>query len=744
MITTLNQGQSLHIDGGIRQGATVTASANVGVNLITGDRDSGVDSRWYMLKPRDEWFSSYISPAGSVASASNSAASLVLYNPHATDLTVEIETLAGTVSRVIAANSTFVETLAVETPVSSAARVASTDGRDFYAAFAMDTDTAHTTYDWGYSLLPEDVLTEMVLGGWMPGSSDLTANGSPLWVTANADTTLYVDFDGDSSTGALIDPYGRRYDINVNVARLESVRLYDTVNGDNDQTGTRLYTLDGTDLAAAWGQDPSTAGVGSPFLDMGTVLLPFPLPTVTKDVAITTDVNGNFAGDPGDTLTWTITVTNNELFSLGSPVVYDTVPTNTTYVVGSTFVDGINVSDDGVGTPIPLDEGGYSLPTILPGATVTVTFQTTLDPFSPVYTSVTNTVIVDSSIGTSGATAPLVINTMGPVIDLDANDSTTTGSDYVGTFTEDGGAVPIYDMLDDDASITDPDTNYLTSMTITFTDPQVDDLMSLIGSLPVGISITSQSATQIVLGGGATLSDYRLALQNVRFENTSENAVLADRHFTVAAFDGSFNSNTATATISVQRENDAPIWTGLDATPTFIENGTPVLLDADATISDIELDDVDDYNGATLTLSRNGGANADDLFGSTGTLGPLTESGVINLGGINVGTVTTNSAGTLVLTFNGNATSALVDQVIQQITYSNTNDAPPANVTIDYLFNDGNTGAQGIGGAKTALGSITVSITPINDSPVATDDANATDEDTMLNVAAAGVLSNDL
>ena len=139
-------------------------------------------------------------------------------------------------------------------------------------------------------------------------------------------------------------------------------------------------------------------------------------------------------------------------------------------------------------------------------------------------------------------------------------------------------------------------------MTINFTDPQVDDLMSLVGTLPPGISITSQTATQIVLGGTATLSNYRLAMQNVRFENTSQNAVLADRHFTVDASDGSFNSNTATATISVQRVNDAPVWAGVDNTPTYIENGAPVVLDADATISDIELDDINNYNGATLTL----------------------------------------------------------------------------------------------------------------------------------------------
>ncbi|MCA9211543.1 MAG: DUF4347 domain-containing protein, partial [Planctomycetales bacterium] len=206
VVTTLSQGESLHIDGGVLQGARVVASDAVGVNLITGDRDSSVDSRWYMLRPLADWSNSYISPAGSVAAAGPAA--IIVYNPHATDLDVDIETLAGTVTRTVTAGGTFVETLSVEIP-NSAARAVSTDGRTFYAAMAMDADATHTTYDWGYSLLPEDALTEMVLGGWMPGSSDLTQNGSPVWVAANSDTTLYVDYDGDSSTGALIDPFGR-------------------------------------------------------------------------------------------------------------------------------------------------------------------------------------------------------------------------------------------------------------------------------------------------------------------------------------------------------------------------------------------------------------------------------------------------------------------------------------------------------------------------------------------------------
>ena len=44
-------------------------------------------------------------------------------------------------------------------------------------------------------------------------------------------------------------------------------------------------------------------------------------------------------------------------------------------------------------------------------------------------------------------------------------------------------------------------------------------------------------------------------------------------------------------------------------------------------ISDGELDAIDNYDGATLTLQRNGGANAEYIFTSTGTVAPLIEGG---------------------------------------------------------------------------------------------------------------------
>ncbi|MCP4378892.1 MAG: hypothetical protein GY794_22290, partial [bacterium] len=124
----------------------------------------------------------------------------------------------------------------------------------------------------------------------------------------------------------------------------------------------------------------------------------------------------------------------------------------------------------------------------------------------------------------------------------------------------------------------------------------------------------------------------------------------------------------------------------LDGTPTFTEGGAAVVLDADVDISDVELDALNsgngNYNGASVTLSRNGGANADDVFSNSGSLGALTQGGNLVYGATTIGTVTTNSAGTLLLTFNTNATSTLVDLTLQSIAYSNSRDTPPATAQI--------------------------------------------------------------
>ncbi|MCG7880308.1 MAG: Ig-like domain-containing protein [Candidatus Thiodiazotropha endolucinida] len=164
--------------------------------------------------------------------------------------------------------------------------------------------------------------------------------------------------------------------------------------------------------------------------------------------------------------------------------------------------------------------------------------------------------------------------------------------------------------------------------------------------------------------------------------------------------------------------------TTLDGAPTFVEDGAAVVLDADVNVSDAELDALNsgqgDYNGASLTLVRNGAANSDDVFSFNDGNGiTLSGSNLIKSSQIIASFDTTSTAGELVITFtNANSqtpTSADVDNILRQITYSNSNDAPPASVQIDWTFDDGNTGSQGSGGALQAVGSTTVTITAVND-----------------------------
>ncbi len=80
-------------------------------------------------------------------------------------------------------------------------------------------------------------------------------------------------------------------------------------------------------------------------------------------------------------------------------------------------------------------------------------------------------------------------------------------------------------------------------------------------------------------------------------------------------------------TINLSNVNEAPSFTNLNGTPTYTENGTAVVLDADATITDPELGASNNYNGSTLTLVRNGGASSQDVFSASGTLSTLAQGG---------------------------------------------------------------------------------------------------------------------
>ncbi|MDJ0818251.1 MAG: hypothetical protein QNJ58_18705, partial [Desulfobacterales bacterium] len=386
---TLNQGESYQVDGGILTGASVTATQPVQAHIFTGDVGARYESRFYTLYPVEYWSDSYFSPVGTAADGDQTY--VFVYNPDTAAITVNYQTRIGTGSFAVAAGASYRYLM----PSHSGAHFYTDGGSPFFAIATVGANpSSNLVHDWGFSLLPESYLTPVAVVGWGPGSNDLSANGSPIWVTAPAATTVYVDYDGDPTTGPLVDANGDRYNVAVALNTLQSAQVYD--NTDNDQTGMRLYTLDGTLIAAAWGQDPANSQGGAPFLDLGTTVLPFPVVAVEKISTLVVDLNSNGLINWGDTVEYTITINNDGVIVLGGVVAFDPVPAGVTYVPGSTTVNGAPVADESVppaATEYPLDEGGLSLPVIGPTDYSTITFRVIVDNGT---TDILNTVTVNT------------------------------------------------------------------------------------------------------------------------------------------------------------------------------------------------------------------------------------------------------------------------------------------------------------------------------------------------------------
>ncbi|TKB92562.1 MAG: tandem-95 repeat protein, partial [Nitrospira sp.] len=323
----------------------------------------------------------------------------------------------------------------------------------------------------------------------------------------------------------------------------------------------------------------------------------------------------------------------------------------------------------------------------------------------------------------------------------DASTITNLSGDSL-SYSEGDGAVVIEQS--GNALVADVDSANLDTGTLTVSIPaggdSAEDVLSIqnqgTGAGQIGVSGSSITYGGVTIGtftGGSNGSDLVITLnstatptrvtalvKNITYENTDTAAPTTGARtvrYVLTDGDGGTSANYDT-TVTVSGVNDAPAFSNLNGMPTYTEGGAAVVLDADVTIYDGELSTLNNFNGATLTLARHGGADAQDVFYSgAGTLSLW--GGNMNVSGITIGTYI-SGAGSLELTFNSNATQALVNSAMQQITYHNTSDTPPASVQVDWTFDDGNSGSQGSGGTLTATGSTTVTITATNDAPVIT------------------------
>jgi hypothetical protein len=177
-----------------------------------------------------------------------------------------------------------------------------------------------------------------------------------------------------------------------------------------------------------------------------------------------------------------------------------------------------------------------------------------------------------------------------------------------------------------------------------------------------------------------------------------------------ASYDNDYSETTVLARLNTDGSLDATFGTA----PVSSVGGTAhgdgvngVPLDINAAIYDAELAARNDYAGSSLTLARHGGAVAEDQFYSQGEVS--FSGGVLKVDGVAIGHMTFGS-GTITLNFDTGATQGLVNRALHGIAYANTSSAPPASVTIDWNFSDGNDGSQGSGGLMRTIASSDVSI----------------------------------
>ncbi|HWM93165.1 MAG TPA: Ig-like domain-containing protein [Thermoanaerobaculia bacterium] len=193
-----------------------------------------------------------------------------------------------------------------------------------------------------------------------------------------------------------------------------------------------------------------------------------------------------------------------------------------------------------------------------------------------------------------------------PTIDLDANDDKGTGgSDFAVTFTEGEAAKLIEDPVD--AIVTDIDTATLASLTVTLTnlldagDEILDaDLTGFPGITKNYDTTTDPLKGVLVLTGPDTLANFQAVLRKVTYRNTDTDPDTTPRVIEFVANDGSTDGPAATSTVTVA---------AVDSPPVAVDDAATVAEDASATAIDVLANDTDAENDPILIASASDPAN---------------------------------------------------------------------------------------------------------------------------------------
>ncbi|NVK18315.1 MAG: tandem-95 repeat protein [Methylocystaceae bacterium] len=275
------------------------------------------------------------------------------------------------------------------------------------------------------------------------------------------------------------------------------------------------------------------------------------------------------------------------------------------------------------------------------------------------------------------------------------------------TFTEDGGAITVFNAAT--LNVIDVDGDTIESATIEIDGFTANDVLSFTGQGGVTGSYDSATGKLVLTDGGssATNADFEAVIKSIQFNNTSDTPDTTARTITAKINDGTLFSTEISETVSLTAVNDAPV---------IVDNA--VIPDLNA----IEEDDTDPA-GTTVSelLSQLDVSDADgDAIGIAITDAPSTN-------GVWEYYDTVGSTWTVMSSLS-QTNSLLLDTTSQIRFVPNANYSGSENITFrlwdgsvgsNQTFVDANaTGFGGTGAYSADSVTATIEVTGINDAPI--------------------------
>ncbi|MGE0083604.1 MAG: tandem-95 repeat protein [Desulfococcaceae bacterium] len=421
---------------------------------------------------------------------------------------------------------------------------------------------------------------------------------------------------------------------------------------------------------------------------------------------------------------------------------------------------------------------GITLPATITGGN-SANFDVTFDPSALGLRTATVTVAssdcdenpYDFAVqGTGGNTAP--------VINLDPDNSLgglDDGNSEI-TFTEGGSAAAV---ADSDAAVTDTGNAVSLTLTVTGIADGADEIITIggtdfpqnadkttggnAGSTIFTITYTQSTGVFLITGqGGAEmpLADLNLLMQGITYENLSPVPVAGIRSLSFTANDGFADSLSVLSVITVIPVNDAPVIESQNVlsvnedTPLVIQLTDLIVTDLDNTyptgftltvqtgtgytVSGTEITPAENFTGTlTVPVTVNDGGLDSNIFNLTVTVNPVNDVPEItgqNPLSVNEDTALVIQLTDLTVTDPDNTYPdgfTLTVQTGTGYTVSGTEITPAENftgtLTVPVTVNDG--------GLDSNIFNLTVTVNPVNDAPVITDqNPVATEEDTAVEI----------